>query len=292
MSDAYSKNNKISFITFTRNSGRRLRLLLENVKDVVDEIIVVDGFSSDDTVEIARSYGAKVFQRKPWGHVEPDRMFALSKASYDWILYLDDDELLGRKLKNDLRDLVETAERNDYVGFRIISISYDQRCKRLVFGPFYNRQIRIYKKNSVSYKGLVHEFPTVFGKILDPPEEYYILHYPTWSRQKLVFYAYLEALEYYQHFTRSLIRRALWKISPFSANLILLYHLNNFVLRKKNPYINLCTVIRTVDILTFYETLVHTLVKFRGKRRERISKLISKYGLIRLLEHKLRDEKL
>jgi (heptosyl)LPS beta-1,4-glucosyltransferase len=49
---------KISFITFTRNSGKRLKLLLENVKDVVDEIIVIDGFSSDDTVEIAQSYGA------------------------------------------------------------------------------------------------------------------------------------------------------------------------------------------------------------------------------------------
>jgi len=54
MSNAYSKNNKISFITFTRNSGRRLRFLLKNVRDVVDEIIVVDGFSVDDTVEIAR----------------------------------------------------------------------------------------------------------------------------------------------------------------------------------------------------------------------------------------------
>jgi glycosyltransferase involved in cell wall biosynthesis len=54
-------STKISFITFTRNSKRRLKLLLENIKDVVDEIIIVDGFSSDDTVEIARSYGAKVF---------------------------------------------------------------------------------------------------------------------------------------------------------------------------------------------------------------------------------------
>jgi len=58
---------KISFITFTRNSGKRLKLLLENVKDVVNEIIVVDGFSSDDTVEIARSYGAKVFLEKALG---------------------------------------------------------------------------------------------------------------------------------------------------------------------------------------------------------------------------------
>jgi predicted AAA+ superfamily ATPase len=49
---------------------------------------------------------------------------------------------------------------------------------------------------------------------------------------------------------------------------------------------------RTIDTYPLYEILVQTLTKFRGKRRERISKLISKYGLIRLLEHKLRDEKL
>jgi glycosyltransferase involved in cell wall biosynthesis len=55
-------STKISFITFTRNSRRRLKLLLENVRDVIDEIIVVDGFSNDDTVEIAMSYGAKVFR--------------------------------------------------------------------------------------------------------------------------------------------------------------------------------------------------------------------------------------
>lgn len=58
---------KISCITFTRNSGRKLELLLENVRDVVDEIIVVDGFSNDDTVEIAMSYGAKVFPEKALG---------------------------------------------------------------------------------------------------------------------------------------------------------------------------------------------------------------------------------
>jgi glycosyltransferase involved in cell wall biosynthesis len=39
---------------------------LENVRDVVDEIIIVNGFSSDDAVEIARSYGAKVFRESLW----------------------------------------------------------------------------------------------------------------------------------------------------------------------------------------------------------------------------------
>jgi len=93
---------KISFITFTRNSSRMLKVLLENVRSVVDEVIVIDGYSTDDTIEIAKSYGAKVFLRKPWGHVEPDRMFAVKRASYDWILYLDTDELLGKRLKDEL----------------------------------------------------------------------------------------------------------------------------------------------------------------------------------------------
>jgi glycosyltransferase involved in cell wall biosynthesis len=280
---------KISFITFTRNSGKRLKLLLENVKDVVDEIIVIDGFSSDDTVEIAKSYGAKVFRRKPWGHVEPDRMFALKKASYNWILYLDDDELLGKKLKNELRNLVTMAENMGYAALSTIRIDYDRKCKRLVFGPFYNKQIRIYRKDRLLYRGLVHELPVVFGKIHELPEEYYILHYPTWSRSKLAFYAYLEALEYYQHFSRSIIRKTLWKTLPFSAPLIILYNLINGFLKKQNPCMNLCTVMRTIDTAAFYELLVHILIKFRGKRRERLSKLISKYGLIRLLEPRYSD---
>jgi hypothetical protein len=110
-------------------------------------------------------------------HVEPDRMFALSKVSYDWILYLDDDELLGRKLKNDIRWLVARAEREHYATLSIVRIDYDTRCKQLVFGPFYNRQIRIYSR--VLYRGVVHELPTVFGSVLELLEEYYILHYPS-----------------------------------------------------------------------------------------------------------------
>jgi len=74
---------EVSFITFTRNSAYRLRGLLEHVKDVVDEIIVVDGYSTDETVDIARSYGAKVYQRRPWEYPDLDRMFALKQASHD-----------------------------------------------------------------------------------------------------------------------------------------------------------------------------------------------------------------
>jgi len=281
-------STRISFITFTRNSGKRLKLLLENVKDVVDEIIVVDGFSVDDTVEIARSYGAKVFQRKPWGHVEPDRMFALSKASYDWILYLDDDELLGRKLKNDLRDLIEKADKEGFVALSTVRVYYDVACGQLILGSSLGRQIRIYRKDRVMYRGLIHELPAVYGKILDLPEEYLIVHYGSQgslSARKIVFYALLESLEYYQHpFVHSIIKRTLWGFSPLSAPLIILRRLIIDCIIKRNHGLNLCTLTRAVYPYFFYEIAESILTRFRDKRRTQISKIIQKYGLIKLLE--------
>jgi glycosyltransferase involved in cell wall biosynthesis len=281
---------RISFITFTRNSGRRLGFLLESVRDVVDEIIVVDGYSNDDTVEIAESYGAKVFQRKPWGHVEPDRMFALSKASYDWILYLDDDEVLGRRLKSELRDLVSKAESEGIAAFSTARVNYDVGCRQILFGSAYpDRQIRIYRKDKVLYRGLVHELPIVYGKLHKLPEEYFIIHYETRSKSKMLLYAYLESIERYKHHTRPSITLALLKLMPLSSPILILFNLVSYLLIKDNPYLNLCTVLRTIDTFSYYQMLVYTLMKFRGRRRTRMSKLISQYGLIKLLEHEVEN---
>ena len=285
---------RISFITFTRNSGRRLGFLLESVRDVVDEIIVIDSYSSDDTVEIAKSYGAKVFQRKPWGYADPDRMFALSKASYDWILYLDDDEILGRRLKSELRDLVGKAEGGGIAAFSTVRVNYDLRCRQILFGPGYpDRQIRIYRKDRVLYRGLVHELPIVYGKVHKLPEEYYIIHYGTLSKSKMLLYAYLESIEYYKPHTRSPIISpiilALQRLMPLSSLILVLGRLVVDLLIRDNPYLNLCTLLRTIDTYSYYDILVRTLTKFRGGRRTRMSRLISQYGLIKLLEHEVEN---
>jgi len=280
--------HKISFITFTRNSGKRLQALLENVKDVVDEMIIIDGYSTDDTVEIAKSYGAKVFSRRPWGYVEPDRMFALKKASYDWVLYLDDDELLGRKLKNELRELICKASKEGFAALNTARVNYDVKYRQIIFGMAYpDRQIRIYRRDRVLYRGIVHEMPKIFGEILELPEEYFIIHYGSLSTRKIVMYAYLESFEHFTHPARP-IRRALWKLLPFSAPFLVTYRLVHDLAIRKNPYINLGTVIRTIYPNSFYEMLVHTLIRFRGKRGENISKLVSEHGLIKLLN--LEDE--
>ena len=103
---------KVSLITFTRNSEKLIEGLLRNVNGVVDEVVVVDGCSSDRTVEIARSYSAKVYTRRPWGYKDLDMAFAINKASYDWILLLDVDERLNRRLRGELKDVLSTIEGN------------------------------------------------------------------------------------------------------------------------------------------------------------------------------------
>jgi len=99
----------------------------------------------------------------------------------------------------------------------------------------------------------------------------------------MIFYAHLESIEYFQHLTRSKIRKVLWSLSPLSAPLIIIYQLIHSLTMKRNPYINVCTVTRAIYPYPFYEILVHTLMNFRGEKREKMSKLISRYGLIKLL---------
>ncbi len=101
------------------------------------------------------------------------------------------------------------------------------------------------------------------GKILDLPEGYYIIHYPEFSWRKCVFYAHLEALEYYEFHTRSLIRRLLRRLAPIFAPLIYLYHMA--LSARYGRLVNRCTAIREFD-LSIYETLVHTLAKLRGEK--------------------------
>jgi len=101
---------RVLLVTFTRNSEMFIEGLLGNVNGVVDEVIVVDGCGTDGTVEIARSYNVKVYTRKPWGYKDLDVVFAISKASYDWVLMLDVDERLNSRLRGDLKDILSTVE--------------------------------------------------------------------------------------------------------------------------------------------------------------------------------------
>ena len=112
---------KISVVINTLNEERNLGFALLSVYRWVDEIVVVDMHSDDRTVEIARQYNAKVYLHPRMNFADPVRHFAVGKASGDWILILDADEMVPKPLSEQLIEF-STEDRADI--FMIPFINY------------------------------------------------------------------------------------------------------------------------------------------------------------------------
>lgn len=96
--------NKLSAVIITFNEEKKIAGCIESLIGVVDEIIVVDSFSTDKTEEICRRYNLKFFQNQFIGHIE-QKNFAVSLAENDFILSLDADERISARLLNSIKGL-------------------------------------------------------------------------------------------------------------------------------------------------------------------------------------------
>ena len=76
----------LSLCMIVKDEEKNLGRCLESIKDIVDEIIIVDTGSTDNTIKIAEKYGAKIFHYKWDNSFANARNYSLSKASKDWIL--------------------------------------------------------------------------------------------------------------------------------------------------------------------------------------------------------------
>lgn len=93
----------LSLVVVTLNEEKNIARCLRSVP-FADEILVVDSFSTDGTVEIAQSLGAKVLQEK-WRGFGPQKRFGVEAAKNDWILALDADEALSPELAGEILSL-------------------------------------------------------------------------------------------------------------------------------------------------------------------------------------------
>src|SRR5450759_4249900 len=100
----------ISVVINTLNEEANIAYALRSVRTWVDEIVVVDMHSDDRTREVAETYGARVYLHDRVGYVEPARRFALAKATGDWILILDADELIPPRLARRLSDIAAAGQ--------------------------------------------------------------------------------------------------------------------------------------------------------------------------------------
>jgi len=101
---------KISVVLATYNEEKNLNMCLDSVVDLADEIIVVDGSSTDRTREIAQEYKAKVIKttNKPNFHI--NKQMAMDKATGEIILQLDADEVVDHDLKKFIRSLAKFSD--------------------------------------------------------------------------------------------------------------------------------------------------------------------------------------
>lgn len=92
------------------NEEKNLDACLESIKDIAQEIVIVDGTSTDKTVEVAKKFGARVLitNNPPIFHINKQK--AIDMATYDWILQLDADERVSPELAKEITKLIELSD--------------------------------------------------------------------------------------------------------------------------------------------------------------------------------------
>src|SRR4051812_2882976 len=129
------------------NEEANLGACLQSMQDVVDEVVVVDTGSTDDSMNIARSLGAHVYS-EPWqDDFSEARNAALDRATGDWILYIDADERLRPARRADVVTLLEHAQE---VAFRVVL--------RPFVGSTPCREYRLWRNDPrIRFEGIIHE---------------------------------------------------------------------------------------------------------------------------------------
>ena len=144
----------ISVAIITFNEEDRLPLTLESVKDLADEIIIVDSGSTDGTLKIAENFGAKTFQNN-WNGFSNQKNIALEKCTNDWVLSLDADEVLTKELLSEIKEVIANSSTYSYSINR--KTYYLGKLLNNMWQPDYQLRL-VNKKNNPRWNGnLVHE---------------------------------------------------------------------------------------------------------------------------------------
>jgi len=192
---------KVSVVLAVFNEEENLPACLDSVKDLADEIIVVDGGSSDRTVEIAKKYGAKVVvtDNPPIFHINKQK--AIDMATKDWILQLDADERVTPELREEIKKVITDSSAVN--GYWIPRKNWFLGRFLMKGGQYPDYTLRLYKrgKGRLPQKD-VHEQAEVSGKVgyLKHP----LLHYPYRN-----FGMYLEKWDRYTDLIATLLKKDL-----------------------------------------------------------------------------------
>jgi len=147
--------SKLSVTIICKNEESRIRRCLESV-NWVDEIVVVDSGSTDKTLEIVAEYTDKIFSNVDWPGFGLQKKLAVEKASNNWILALDSDEVVSENLKTEIIDCLKNAdEKTVYRVNRLTNF-----CDKFIYhsGWHPDKIVRLFNKKYYTYNEKhVHE---------------------------------------------------------------------------------------------------------------------------------------
>jgi glycosyltransferase involved in cell wall biosynthesis len=156
--------SSLSVYIMVQNEEKRVRTTLENIKDLADEIVVIDGGSTDRTVEVCREYTENIFVHAFEGYAK-QRRYALTKVTGDWVLAIDSDETLSPELHDAVRVLIS---RDDADAYEFSRRNYVKPGIWLRYGGGYpDWQRRLFRRTKAAYGTIVHggEVPVIDGKV-------------------------------------------------------------------------------------------------------------------------------
>ncbi|MEW5894583.1 MAG: glycosyltransferase family 2 protein [Candidatus Omnitrophota bacterium] len=139
----------LSVVVMARNEEKNIVDCLESVAGWVEEIVIVDDFSTDHTLEIAERYTDKIFQRK-WDMEGVSRNFAYSKAVCRYVLSLDADERVTPGLKDEIIDIFQNGP--EFEGYNIPHRNF-LGSRWIQYGGWYpNAKLKMFRRDKFRYE--------------------------------------------------------------------------------------------------------------------------------------------
>ena len=144
---------KLSVVIITFNEEKNIKKCLDSVIDISDDIIIIDSFSNDNTLDICSKYPTVRFIQKEWAGYSKTKNFANKQAQHPYILSLDADEVLSTELKRSIQNIQKLEGVFEFNRLTNYCGSWVKHC-----GWYPDKKIRIFPKNEVFWEGdYVHE---------------------------------------------------------------------------------------------------------------------------------------
>lgn len=153
----------LSVIIPTLNEEKDLPECLESVKHLSDELLVVDSGSTDNTLKIAKKFGAKVITH-PFVSFSDQRNFCDSQATGDWILSLEADVKVSPELATEIKEAIKKDDVDAYSIGRV-NIIWGKPIMHTDWGPKDDTHIWLYRKGAGRWQSLVHEEFVTSGNV-------------------------------------------------------------------------------------------------------------------------------